>query len=90
MILKIIDLFGARILDFLQGMHHMASGPGATWEYALAAVSVAIVLWVFYLAIRMTIHPGEEDPNHIKRTILDDEPKSDRNPENSLPQQNRK
>jgi hypothetical protein len=90
MIFKIIDLFGTSILDLLQGMHKMASAPGATWEYALAAISVAIVLWVFYLAIRMTIHPGEDDPNHIKRTILDDEPKSERKSGNSPTPQNRK
>jgi hypothetical protein len=90
MIFKIIDLFATSIFDFLQGMHKMAGAPGATWEYALAAVSVAIVLWVFYLAIRMTIHPGEDDPDHIKRTILDDEPKSERKSENSPPPQNRK
>jgi hypothetical protein len=52
--------------------HQMATGPHAAWEYVLAGFSFAIVLWVFYLAIRMTLRPGEEEEDHIKRTILDD------------------
>ncbi len=59
-------------LSFQHEGHSMASGPHAAWEYILAAAAVAIVLWVFVLAIRMTLRPGEEEKDHIKRTILDD------------------
>lgn len=53
--------------------HEMSSGPHATWEYVLAGFSVAVVLWVFYLAVRMTLRPGEDEKTHIKRTVLDDD-----------------
>jgi hypothetical protein len=45
----------------------------AWWGWAVAAVSIAAGLWVLWLAVRWTLRPGETDPGHVKRTILDDE-----------------
>lgn len=57
----------------LAQMHHAAAPPGLL-SYLIVAVAVAVVAWVFYLAIRMTVSPGETEPDHIKRTILEDKP----------------
>ncbi len=48
------------------------------WEdfSALAWVVVGVAgvaaAWVIWKAVRYTFHPGEEDPGHIKRSILDE------------------
>ena len=54
----------------MHDMSHMA-GPQATWEYVLVAVAVIIVVWVFYLAFKYTLKPGEDQADHIKRRILE-------------------
>jgi len=47
------------------------AGPHAIWEYALVACSVVVLVWVLYKAFMYTIRPGEEEPDHIKRRILE-------------------
>jgi len=49
--------------------HSAAAGP-AFYEYLLVAVAVVVLVWVLYLAVRMTVRPGEEQEDHIKRLIL--------------------
>ncbi len=49
---------------------HMA-GPHAFWEYALVACAVVVLVWVLYKAFMYTIRPGEKEPDHIKRRILE-------------------
>lgn len=44
----------------------------AFYEYVLVAFSVVVLVWVFYLAIRATVRPGEERKEHIKRLVLED------------------
>jgi len=51
-------------------MNHMA-GPHSLWEYVVVACAVVILIWVFYLGIKYTFWPGEEQPDHIKRKILE-------------------
>jgi hypothetical protein len=38
-----------------------------------AAVS-AVAVWSIWAAIKTTFFPGETEPDHVKRSILDDEP----------------
>ena len=57
----------------MHDMHQMA-GPHAWWEYALVAGAVLVLVWVLYLAFRYTLRPGENEPGHIKRKILEGEP----------------
>jgi hypothetical protein len=45
----------------------------AWWGWALAGACVAAAVWVLWLAVRWTFHPGETDPGHVKRSILDDD-----------------
>ena len=37
------------------------------------AIAFAIVVLAYYLAIKNTLRPGEDAPDHIQRRILDDE-----------------
>jgi hypothetical protein len=53
--------------------HQMSGGPHAAWEYGLVGFSLLVLIWVLYLALRMTFRPGERNPDHIKRTILEDD-----------------
>ncbi len=64
--------------------HEMSGGPHSAWEYVLVAFSVLVLVWVLYLALRMTFRPGEHEAGHIKRTILEDdweEPADQQKPE---------
>ena len=47
-----------------------ALGP---WGTALLAVGCLASLWVIWKAVVYTLRPGEEAPDHIKRSILDEE-----------------
>ena len=33
-----------------------------------------VTVWVIWRAVRLTVRPGEKDPDHIKRRILEDSP----------------
>ena len=44
----------------------------AWWELATLAVCTLFVMWTIWRAVVLTLHPGEEDPAHIKRLILRD------------------
>jgi hypothetical protein len=44
----------------------------AAWEWVLVGISVLAAVWVIWKAVLLTIRPGETDPNHIKRQILED------------------
>ena len=45
----------------------------AAWEWALFGAEALVFAWVLWLAIKWTLKPGEEDPGHVKRSILDDD-----------------
>ena len=49
---------------------HAPAGP---LEGLLVAAAAAIVLGSVVAAVRYTVTPGEEDPQHVKRLILADE-----------------
>lgn len=67
-------MLALRMMPLLAQMHHTAEAPGLI-SYLIAAVATLVVVWVLYLAARMTISPGETDRSHIKWTILEEEPK---------------
>ena len=64
-------LLAARVTPLWAQMQHAAEAPGFA-SYVIVAVATVVVVWVLYLAIRMTVSPGETDRNHIKRTILEE------------------
>ena len=40
---------------------------------AVVGIAFAVVIVAYYLAIKNTLWPGEDDPDHIKRRILEDD-----------------
>lgn len=54
---------------------HVPAARPALYEYVLVGGAVVVLVWVFYLAIRVSVWPGEEEPDHIKRLILEDREK---------------
>ena len=40
--------------------------------WALVVLAAAVVLLAFAQAVRFTWRPGEDAPDHVKRSILDD------------------
>ena len=55
---------------------HAHGGFGAwSWvEWAIFAFCCLVTAWVLWVAVRLTLRPGEEEPDHVKRSILDDDP----------------
>lgn len=45
-----------------------------TLEWGIVIGSGVFVAWVLWRAIRLTLDPGETDPGHIKRSILEEGP----------------
>jgi hypothetical protein len=59
----------------LAATHHSPFDAGlGWWEWAIAAVASVAAVWVIWLSVRYTMHPGEEEAGHVKRSILDDDP----------------
>ncbi len=55
---------------FLQHAH--GRPPASPFEYVLAGIATVVAAYALVLAVRMTSRPGEDQREHIKRTILDD------------------
>ncbi len=45
-------------------------------EWIVVGLCALAVVWVIWRAVVLTVRPGEADPHHIKRSILDDAPPS--------------
>jgi hypothetical protein len=46
-----------------------------TLEWIVVGVAALVSVWVIWRAVLLTLHPGEDEPDHIKRMILrDDDP----------------
>jgi hypothetical protein len=39
-------------------------------EWAVVVLSALAAIWVIVRAVRLTLHPGEEEPDHVKRVIF--------------------
>ena len=50
---------------------HVSHASALDWMLVCAAA--VILVWSLAAALRYTLRPGESDPGHIKRRILDDE-----------------
>ena len=51
--------------------HFTQMGP---WEWATAVVAGLVCIWAVWRSVRYALDPGETEPDHIKRSILDDVP----------------
>ena len=64
----------------LPGLLLLASGDHSidvsTWgglEWAGYGSMILVCVWVLWIAVRTTVRPNEDAPDHVKRLILDDE-----------------
>ena len=46
------------------------AGPDSNWDYLITAGATVIVLATLFFAVKWIIKPGENNNNHIKRTVL--------------------
>ncbi len=54
-------------------MHHeITTAPPGILDYLIVAGSVIVFLVALGLFIRGFVRPGEKEPGHIKRKVLDD------------------
>ncbi|MBL8008995.1 MAG: hypothetical protein JNJ64_00190 [Flavobacteriales bacterium] len=53
----------------LQGITH-GTGPQSDWDMPIIWVSAVIVVITLVFAVKYLVRPGEQDPGHIKRTVL--------------------
>jgi hypothetical protein len=60
-------------VTWLAAHDHDVSALGP-WEWVIVGAASIVAAWVIWKAVALTLHPGEEEPDHIKRTILQDEP----------------
>jgi hypothetical protein len=47
--------------------------PQDVGEWAFFALVALVGAWVLWKAVEHSVHPGEEAPDHVKRSILADE-----------------
>lgn len=53
---------------------HLAKQTPSFLEYVVVAFACVVCAYALVRAVQWTIRPGEHSPDHIKRTILEDEP----------------
>jgi hypothetical protein len=51
---------------------HGLAGAGF-WAWAVWAAACLVSVWVLWAAVRATFRPGERDPRHVKREVLEDD-----------------
>lgn len=56
----------------LQGITHGA-GPESNWDYAVVAAMIIVTLYVLFATVKRMVRPAEENEQHIKRIILNDQ-----------------
>src|SRR5262245_20055614 len=56
----------------LAHLHDLFAGWGVGL-WALFVAEVAVSIWVLWLCVRWTLAPREDAPDHVKRSILDDD-----------------
>ncbi len=53
---------------------HSAAEKPLLIEYVVVAFACVVCAYALVRAVQWTVRPGEQNPDHIKRTILEDEP----------------
>ena len=53
---------------------HAHRAPRSPLEYVIVFIAAVVTAYVLVLAVKWTMRPGEDRADHIKRTILEDEP----------------
>lgn len=55
---------------------HSQSGGPSPLDYTLVGLAGLVVAYAGYKAVRHTFRPGEQNRDHIKRRVLDEEERS--------------
>jgi len=55
------------------GVHPAAQTDAGVGYYFILGIVIVGVAWIMFMAIRMTLKPGENEEDHIKRTVLKDD-----------------
>lgn len=55
-------------------MGRMGEPPSGPLDYVIVAIAVVFVAAAAIQTVRRLIHPGEDAPDHIKRSVLLDDP----------------
>lgn len=50
-----------------------AAGPSGPLEIVVVALAAIAVAGAIVQAVRLTLRPGEESPDHVKRRVLEDD-----------------
>ncbi|MCL6482391.1 MAG: hypothetical protein K6U02_11765 [Firmicutes bacterium] len=61
---------------FWQHAHVPAEKP-LLIEYGVVAVACVVCAYALVRAVQWTVRPGEQNPDHIKRTILEEAPSAE-------------
>jgi len=56
----------------LRGITH-GTGPQHQWDMLIVWITVAVALLTLFYSIKWLIRPGEQEKDHIKRFILNEE-----------------
>jgi len=56
----------------LRGLTH-GGGPQGSFDYIIVLATVAVVVVALVYAIKFIVHPGESEPSHIKRIVLQED-----------------
>jgi hypothetical protein len=67
-----VNLLDLLLPHALAAHPHGVAGAGF-WTWVVWAAVCAVSVGVIWAAVRATFRPGEEDPAHVKRTVLDDD-----------------
>lgn len=66
----------AAVAPLVQNFSESATGrhveAGGMIDWGLVAFSIGVVIVVTVMAVWYFVRPGEDDPDHIKRTVLRD------------------
>jgi len=71
--LSVVGMLGLLHESLVRHAHPHAPGPTLV-EYAIVVVATLITAYVLVRAAQMTVRPGENEPQHIKRAILEERP----------------
>jgi len=63
------EVCAAQQPKILRGLTHGA-GPQGNFDYFIVLAAVAVVLFTLACAVKFLVRPGEREPGHIKRIIL--------------------
>lgn len=61
------------IQDFAASPHGREAASSGAWDWLLLTIAVLSVATAFALCLRFLVRPGESDPEHIKRQVLQED-----------------